>query len=100
MEIETRLAALDHKLQKSRIFAILGVVGVILLYLALAIQVGDSKPVMALSITVCLACVFPSLLRWHAFRVERRILNELKEIMAIKGIPLSVLGTELQKTLS
>src|SRR5438876_737357 len=78
MNIETRISTLDQKLRLWRIIGPLGLLGVILLYLALAIPLIGSKPTMALCVTVTVGCVVPSLLRWHAFRVERRVLEDLR----------------------
>ena len=78
MNIETRISALDNKLRRWRVTGPLGLVGVTLLYLAMAIPLVDSRPVLSLCVTLATACVVPSLLRWHAVRVERRVLEGLR----------------------
>jgi len=78
MNIETRISSLNKKLRIYRIIGPLGLAGTMLLYLALAIPAFDHQPVMALCLTLCIVLSVPSLLRWHAFRVERKVLEDLK----------------------
>ncbi|TAL06094.1 MAG: hypothetical protein EPO07_02420 [Verrucomicrobia bacterium] len=79
MNIETRISDLDRKLRTLRITGPLGLAGVVFLYLALVIPIFESKPVLVLCATLSVALVVPSLLRWHAFTIERRVLENLKQ---------------------
>ena len=79
MNIETRISDLDRKLRTWRITGPLGLAGVVFLYLALVIPMLDSKPTLVLCATLLVGLVVPSLLRWHAFKIERRVLEDLKQ---------------------
>ena len=77
MNIRTR--DLDAKLRSLRLAAPAALVGIALLYAAILVPAIESKPFMAVCITVVMVSLVSQLLHWHAWRVERRVLAELAQ---------------------
>jgi hypothetical protein len=79
MNIETRMAELDQQLRRWRIIGPLAVIGIVLLYLAVALSLLQTNVILICSVTGVLICILSSLVRWHSWAVERRVLARVNE---------------------
>jgi hypothetical protein len=78
MNLDARIASLDDKLRSQRTTGSLGIVGVIVAYFGAVFPLIESKPKIAICITLVIAGGLYALLRWHALEVERKVLDTIR----------------------
>ena len=79
MNIEAQIRTLDKEANKWNLMGPFGLVGLALLYGSIFITAFESKPLLAICVSISLAAVVPGLLRWYKLKVERRLLQGMQE---------------------